>query len=445
MPDQQGGYTQPFNARAEAAALVRCVLEDGRSLSSLKSRTSRGGSGDAQESLVQELCYGTLRWYTRLRQFSSRLLNRPFRKRDADLDALVLIGIYQLLYLDKPPHAIVHETVEATAAMGKSWARGVVNGIMRNCQRRAESLAAEIDTDPEARWAHPRWLLDLFKRDWPDNWQSIADENNKRPPMVLRVNNHLLSPVSYLGTLAAQGIAAQIVADADAALMLDRPVAVERLPGFSEGLVSIQDAAAQKAAPLLAPQAGHRVLDACAAPGGKTCHLLEWQPRIGELVALDKDPERLKQVDENLRRLNLHAVLKAADAAAPETWWDARPFDRILVDAPCSATGVIRRHPDIKILRRLSDIDALVEQQALLLRRLWPLLAPDGMLLYATCSVLARENHDQIVHFLRGQPDALELPLSGNWGRPCAAGRQILPGDHAMDGFYFALLKKISR
>ncbi len=260
--------------------------------------------------------------------------------------------------------------------------------------------------------------------------------------MVLRVNRRMISPAAYVEKLQACGIGAQPAAECDAAVILDTPVGVERLPGFFEGLVSIQDAAAQKAAALLTPQGGQRVLDACAAPGGKTCHLLELQPAIGELIALDREATRLRQVEENLHRLGLRAVLKAADAAATESWWDGIPFDRILLDAPCSATGVIRRHPDIKVLRRSSDIDALVEQQWRLLHRLWPLLAPDGMLLYATCSVLARENHEQIVRLLRSRPDAREMPLAEDYGRSCAAGRQILPGERSMDGFYFALLKK---
>lgn len=443
-PDKGDGRAKRYNARAEAAAIIHQVLDRGSSLSSLRTRIHGADRPDSSDALVQELCYGTLRWYPRLQYFAARLLERPFKKRDGDLYALILVGLYQLLYLDKPAHAVVNETVSATDVLGKSWARGVVNAVLRNCQRRGATLAAEIDIKPEARWAHPDWLLQAFMRDWPAQWQAIAQENNRRPPMALRINRQRLSREAYLEQLRAAGIPAVPVAQSDTALILEQPIGVERLPGFSEGLVSVQDVAAQMAAGLLDPLPGQRVLDACAAPGGKTCHLLESQSQIAELVALDHEPARLRQVEENLNRLGLRATLKPVDAAATDLWWDGRMFDRILLDAPCSATGVIRRHPDIKILRRPADIDTLVVQQAHLLHSLWPLLAPGGMLLYATCSVLARENHEQIVDFLRSRPDAREMALPVRWGLACPAGRQILPGESSMDGFYYALLKKES-
>jgi 16S rRNA (cytosine967-C5)-methyltransferase len=437
--DKHAHRTRKRNARAEAAEIVHSVIAQGRSLGGLK---PSGQPDPKTDALIQELSYGTLRWYPRLQYFAGRLLNHPFKKRDGDLHALLLVGLYQLQYLDKPAHAVLHETVEAVGHLDKPWARGVVNAVLRNFQRRADVLNADADRDPETRWAHPAWLLEKLASDWPQHWQSIARENNQRPPMVLRVNRRAISRAAYVEKLRETGIEASPLEDSDVALLLSKPVGVERLPGFFEGLVSIQDAAAQKAAGLLDPRRGQRVLDACAAPGGKTCHLLESEPAIGELVAIDRDADRLRQVAQNLERLGLNATLNAVDAADTEAWWDGKPFERILLDAPCSSTGVIRRHPDIKVLRRASDIDALVGRQRRLLENLWPLLAPGGMLLYATCSVLACENHEQITGFLSTHADARQVALAPPWGHACAAGRQILPGEQTMDGFYFALLKK---
>ncbi len=432
----------PGNPRALAALMVAAVAGEGRSLSSLIP-VRLGVLADSRDrALAQELTYGTLRWYLRLQALAGRLLERPLKGRDRDIQALLLVGLYQLLYMELPAHAAIHATVEAARALGKRWAAGLVNAVLRNGQRHAAALLAELEQDPEIRWAHPTWLLELLQQDWPDHWQAIVAADNERPPMCLRVNLRRCTRDAYQQRLADAGIAAQPVPGLAAALQLARPVAVDALPGFHDGLVSVQDGGAQRAAELLAPQPGERVLDACAAPGGKTAHILELQPQLAELVAVDVEQTRLARVRENLDRLGLSASLVADDAAHTDAWWDGRPFDRILLDAPCSASGVIRRHPDIKLLRRCSDVNQLAEMQQRLLHALWPLLAPGGILLYVTCSVLRRENSGQLELFLGGRRDAVELALPGDWGHALAVGRQILPGEDGMDGFYFACLSK---
>jgi len=313
--------------------------------------------------------------------------------------------------------------------------------VLRRYQREQAVLDAAAEAEPVARHAHPHWLLTRLQQDWPDDWQAVCAANNARAPMTLRVNTLRGSPADYQQRLTEAGLAATSQPHAPAALVLTEPTDVAALPGFAAGDVSVQDAAAQLAAPLLDVQAGQRVLDACAAPGGKTAHLLENNPSA-ELVALDNDAARLDRVAETLARLQLAARLLHADAGQVVDWWDGKPFDRILLDAPCSASGVIRRHPDIKALRRAVDIDALAAQQARLLDALWPCLAPGGKLLYVTCSVLAAENGRQVKTFLARTPDAAALPLAADWGRPAGHGRQILPGEADMDGFFYALLVK---
>jgi 16S rRNA (cytosine967-C5)-methyltransferase len=391
--------------------------------------------------LVQELCYGTLRWRGRLEFFLGRLVDKPLKPRDQDLQALLLIGLYQLAFLSVPPHVAVSETVGAAEQLKKGWAKGLVNGVLRRFQREAAALNTTADADEAARLAHPHWLLARLKSAWPGQWEAIAHANNARPPLTLRVNLARLSRDDYLARLQAAGIPARAAPHVLGAVTLETPLPVEQLPGFGEGLVSVQDAAAQLSAELLDPRPGERILDACAAPGGKTGHLLERAAPL-ELEALDRDGARLDRIRENLSRLGLTARVVEADAGTPASWWDGRPYDRILLDAPCSATGVIRRHPDIKSLRKEADIHELVTEQARLLRALWPLLKPGGMLLYATCSILPEENAHQIRRFLADHADAVEHPIDARWGRPVEAGRQILPGEDDMDGFFYACITK---
>ena len=385
---------------------------------------------------------GTLRWAPRLQALASLLLERPLRQRDLDIHTLLLSGLYQLLYLSIPAHAAVSLTVAAATTLGKEWAKGLLNGTLRRLQREQETLIERVDQSEEAALAHPAWLLQLLRQQWPEQWQAIATANNARPPMTLRVNRRHGDATGYLARLEQAGIAAATHPMVDSAIALEVPVGVEQLPGFGAGEVSVQDAAAQLAAGLLDLQPGQRVLDACAAPGGKTSHMLEYCPDLS-MLALDSEPARLQRVAENLVRLGLSATLQAGDAGDPSQWWDGTPFDRILLDAPCSGSGVIRRHPDIKSLRRPADIATLAAGQRRLLHALWPLLKPGGMLVYATCSVLPAENALQVASFLQEQPDAREVVIATDWGHAVTAGRQILPGENGMDGFYYACLSKV--
>ena len=431
---------RPGKARAAAARAVTAVLVRGRSLDdALPPEMERLDPRD--RPLAQEIAYGTLRWHPRLAAVLQGLLQKPLRRKDRDLEAVLLTGLYQLAYLDVPPHAAVSETVAAAGGRGRGWAKGLVNGVLRNFLREREERLQRADRDEAAALAHPAWLLGMLRKAWPEDWRAVAEANNARPPMTLRVNAARTARADYLEELAAAGLAARPGTHSAEAVVLERPVPVERLPGFEEGRVSVQDEAAQLAAGLLDPGPGERVLDACAAPGGKTAHLLERQPGL-DLVALDLDADRLERVAANLARLGLAAERVTGDAGAPDGWWDGRPFDRILLDAPCTGTGVIRRHPDIKALRRPEDVEALVGRQAKLLAALWPLLRPGGMLVYSTCSVLPRENARQVAAFLHDRDDAVEVDPVGNWGHPQAAGRQILPGEDGMDGFYYACLRK---
>lgn len=433
------------SVRAAAARGVARVIQGG-SLNDLLPAILGSISEPADKALTQELVYGSLRWAPRLEFMLSKLLDRPVRKREPRVHALLMVGLYQLFYTRVPPHAAVAETVEAARLMKKPWAVSLTNAVLRRAQREADGLIEAADEHPVGSTAHPDWLLDVLRQDWPEDWRAIVSGNNGRPPMTLRVNTRKQPRDAALEALRETGLGAQLHPIASDGIQLDSPVDVHRLPGFAEGALSVQDAAAQLAADLLDPKAGERVLDACAAPGGKSAHVLERCPDLARLVAVDRDPERLDRVAENLARLELSAQLLVGDAAKPETWWDDIPFDRILVDAPCSATGVIRRHPDIKLLRRRKDIASLAGLQARILDALWPLLAPGGRLVYATCSVLAAENSDQVAAFIRRHPDAVAVPIAVNgvssWGRPSGFGRQVLPGDADMDGFFYAVIVK---
>ena len=433
-----------MHARALAATIVFQALSDGRSLADTLPSAVERLSDASERALLQELSYGTLRWYPQLEAVAQLLLRKPFKHKDGDVFALLLVGLYQLMHLRVAPHAAVSLSVSAVDDLGKSWAKGLVNAVLRGYQR-DPALLARACAKPGAAHAHPDWLLAAFQRDWPHHWQAIAQANNARPPMTLRVNHRCVERDAYAALLEQKSLPAHAVDGVPDALTLDAPVDVLHLPEFAHGWVSVQDAAAQFAAQLLDAQPGERVLDACAAPGGKSAHILERQPALGELVAVDRDAQRMRRVHENLQRLGLQAQCVVADAATPAQWWDGRRFDRILLDAPCSGTGVIRRHPDIKVLRRQTDVAGLVEQQAGLLNALWPLLSDGGTLVYATCSVLRGENEVQMQNFLIAHADAQEIPLATAWGHACTVGRQILPGEADMDGFYYATLRKQQR
>jgi 16S rRNA (cytosine967-C5)-methyltransferase len=432
--------SMPVRARA---ARVLSGVTDGRSLADILPPVLDAMAEARQRALLQELVYGTLRWYHRLDALLGQLLRKSLKKKDNDLRCLLLIGLYQLDQLAMPQRVAVNETVQAVRDLDKSWAGGLVNALLRNFQRRSPALLANLVDNPQAYYAHPDWLIRRLQEHWPHDWAGILAANNARPPFCLRVNRRQMTRAEYLELLDEQSLAAVALAHTPQGIMLEHPVPVATLPGFTAGSVSVQDGGAQLAAGLLRLAPGQRVLDACAAPGGKTAHILEFEPRLRGLTAIDIDEQRLQRVAGNLSRAGLRAELVLGDAAEPSSWWDGDRYDRILLDAPCSATGVIRRHPDIKLLRKANDIAGLAQQQARLLQALWPLLAPGGMLLYCTCSVLAEENTRQIEHFLAAMQDAREVTVAAAWGRVCRHGRQQLPGDDNMDGFYFACLRKL--
>jgi 16S rRNA (cytosine967-C5)-methyltransferase len=385
------------------------------------------------EPLLRALMLGSLRWHHRLQWQVDQLVMRPLARNDAELAALLRVGLFQLQWLRIPDHAAVSATVDACRVLGCGHAGGLVNAILRRFQRERALLEERQAHVDEARFSHPDWLIAALRADWADRAAAILDANNAAPPMWLRVNVRETDPERYVALLRAHGIGAERSTRLPAGILLAEPQATATLPGYDAGQVSVQDGAAQLAAGFMDLRPGLRVLDACAAPGGKTAQMLEACPGL-TVVALDRNAERLDTVREGLARLRIEATLRHADALEPGDWWDGRPFERILIDAPCSALGVIRRHPDIKVLRTPMDVDSAVDIQARLLRRLWPLLAPGGRLVYATCTVLTRENHGQIAAFLAAAPDAEPLGPT--------ASLQLLPGEANMDGFYYACLDK---
>ncbi|MDQ2077066.1 16S rRNA (cytosine(967)-C(5))-methyltransferase RsmB [Marinimicrobium sp. ABcell2] len=430
-----------MKVRTAAAQVVGRVLRHQGSLSSLLPDV-QSKVPERDRPLLQELCYGCLRWQPQLDLYLQRLLDKPLRAKDSDIQALLLLGLYQLIYTRIPDHAAISDTVESARALKKPWATRLANGVLRRFQRERETLDEQLQNDPVFSSAHPRWLLDALGAAWPEHTPGIIQANNTHPPLTLRLNPRLQSRDDYLATLAELDIDARATPHSPVGIQLARPCDPTTLPLFKEGGISVQDEAAQLAAPLLELAAGQRVLDACCAPGGKTGHILEAEPDLAEVVALDADPRRLTRVEENLARLQVQAQIVSGDAAEPGTWWDGELFDRILLDAPCSATGIIRRHPDIKYLRSPGEIAKLAQLQARLLDSLWALLKPGGVMVYATCSVMPAENREQIEAFLTRQKDASCDTLTASWGMAQSVGRQLLPDADGHDGFYYARVRK---
>lgn len=412
------GWSLLLAARAIAAVLA------GKSLS--EALPGLAGEAPAARAAAQDVAYGVLRRYGWGEFILGRLLQKPLSH--AETHALLLAALYRLETRPEATHMVVDQAVAASGELAGGVFKGLVNGVLRNFLRQREALLAAAATDDEATWQHPRWWLSRLRRAYPQGWQGIARAGNSQPPMTLRINRRYLAPADYAARLEAAGIPARPVGRCG--LLLQKPVPVDALPGFFDGLVSVQDLGAQRAAELLDPAPGARVLDACAAPGGKSAHLLEGGDI--ELVALDIDASRTRRIEENLQRLGLAATVKVADCTALGQWWDGQPFDAILADVPCSASGVVRRHPDSKWLRREGDIRQFARLQTRIVDTLWPLLKPGGKLLYATCSVFPEENGAQIDAFLVRQPDAERL-----------AEEQLLPQEEN-DGFYYALLRKAS-
>jgi 16S rRNA (cytosine967-C5)-methyltransferase len=432
-----------LDVRVAAAKALAALMSQGQSLNRILP-TYAEQVAPRDKSLLQELCFGCVRWQPRLQILAAALMDKPLKPKDADIQALLLLGLYQLIFMRVPDHAAINSCVEASKRLKKPWASRLLNGVLRNFQRRRAALEQDLATDALYQYSHPLWLLEALSQAWPEHWQAILGANNEHPPMTLRVNQRVLSRDDYAGKLKAAGVEATATPHSPVGLTLTKPADPLQLPGYSAGEFSVQDEAAQLAAVLLDLAPGQRVLDACCAPGGKTCHILEQEPELASVTALDVEAERLKTVQENLTRLSLDANLVAADAADPASWWDGEPFDRILLDAPCSATGVIRRHPDIKLLRRPSDIAKLAALQLQLLEAAWTCLKPGGRLVYATCSVMPQENEQVIAQFVNKVDDVEYLPIDQAWGVARPYGRQLFPQPGGHDGFYYACLHKRS-
>jgi 16S rRNA (cytosine967-C5)-methyltransferase len=426
------------NIRAVAAIIINQLMHHRGNLETL---LHKHGQHIARKDLplLKAMCYTTCRHFFSLSTRVNHLLEKPLRDRDQDILALLLVGACQLRHMHLPAHAAVNETVTATKALDKRWARGLVNAILRKIQRQLDD--AETDSEDEHS-EHPRWLEEALRSSWPDYLEAIFEANNQQAPMTLRINKQKTSIEEYLPLLEQAGLRFSKGKISAEALYLEAPTDVSALPGFDAGLVSVQDEAAQLCAGLLEVREGMSVLDACAAPGGKTCHLLEIHPGL-DLTALEIDEHRSRRINQNLERLGLEANVINANAANPAAWNSRNKlFDRILLDAPCSATGVIRRHPDIKMLRRAEDIPDLQKQQSQLLEQLWQVLEPGGRLLYTTCSVLPAENEEVVASFLAKADDAINVPIEAGWGLALKNGRQLLPAVSGTDGFYFSLLEK---
>ena len=434
--------TQPWTARLVAAKVLTQVIKERKFLDICLNHTLPRLADPRERSLAQNLCYGVLRWLPRLQSVLAHLMVKPMRRRDLDVNCLLLLGLYQIEHTRIPNRAAVAESVSATRALGKPWASALVNATLRKFLDHHGEICREVENQAEFKFSHPNWLINAIRKAWPEDWAITLCENNRRAPMTLRVNARLSTREAYLEKLSAAGVSAVEAPHTSHGINLTQAVAVARLPGFEDGLVSVQDTSAQLATGLLAPLKGHRVLDACAAPGGKSAQILEMAPEISELVAIDSSPSRVELLRRTLSRLNLSATLITTDARDTNGWWNGIVFDRILLDAPCSSTGVIRRHPDIKLLRQEEDIYRLAATQAQLLEALWDVLVPGGRLVYATCSIFPAENQDQIKQFLNQHSDASEVPITATWGRNMLPGRQILPGVDTMDGFYYAVVQK---
>ncbi|EKN3345898.1 16S rRNA (cytosine(967)-C(5))-methyltransferase RsmB [Yersinia ruckeri] len=424
-----------YNLRSIAAKAISQVLDKGQSLSTVLPGLQKSIS-DKDRALLQELCFGTLRVLPQLEWCIQQLMARPMTGKQRVFHYLIMVGLYQLLYTRIPPHAALAETVEGTVALKRPQLKGLVNGVLRQFQRQQVDLL-ERAANNESHYLHPSWLLARIKKAYPDKWQQIIDANNQKPPMWLRVSRLHHSRADYLELMKQAGIEAEPHTEYSDAVRLITPCAVNDLPGFTQGWVTVQDASAQGCVDLLDPQNGEQILDLCAAPGGKTTHILEAAPK-SHVLAVDIDEQRLSRVKENLQRLQLHATVTVGDGRAPDKWCGNQLFDRILLDAPCSATGVIRRHPDIKWLRRDSDIAELAQLQSEILEAIWPKLKKDGVMVYATCSILPEENQQQIANFLQRHPEARLVET----GTPAQPGKQNLPHPEDGDGFFYAKLIK---
>lgn len=424
--------------RSDAAKVLYEILENGKSGRECLP-AAQDGHSEKDKAWLQEMVFGVLRQLPILQYWLRQLLDKPLKNKYKPVEHLIMLGFYQLAFSRVSTHAAVSETVAATKALNAIALKGLVNAILRNFIR--QSHAENPPDDPQIQSGLPKWLYKRLQVAYPELLPQITASMQQRPPIWLRVNRLKITIDAFCQAMEEQGVDFTRSDLHENALILTKGLDITSLPGFDEGWFAVQDGAAQLAALYLDPQANERILDCCAAPGSKTCHIIEIQPNLAECVALDIDAKRLERVQQNLNRLGHQASIVVGDAVDIESWWDGIQYDRILLDAPCSATGVIRRHPDIKWLRKNTDIDVLVDLQAQILQQIWKTLKPGGTLLYATCSILPEENHLQISRFLAANQDATLYPINKSETNELA-GRQILPGEQQMDGFYYARLLK---
>ena len=422
------------NTRAIACEVLLKVIDEGYSF---QPNLITQELEPRDQAFVVHLGFGVLRHYYQLQHWLKNYLKSPLKVKDLDIQLLLLIGLYQLHFTDIPEYAILNETVSAVEQRKKPWARALLNGVLRKALQNKNNIKTDLTQSA------PIWLIKAWKKAWPTQWESIVNANLTHPPLSLRINSQKTNAADYLTALNTASLSGTLIQHCPNGVIVSPEVNVFQLPGFTDGHVSVQDGASQLAAELLQAEPGDRVLDACAAPGGKTAHILEKESGLKELVAIEIDGERILKIKDNLKRLGLAAKIICSDAADINEWWDKTPFDRILLDPPCSATGIIRRHPDINLHRQPNDIAQLTKIQAELLNSLWPLLKAGGILVYSTCSILPEENTLQVARFLQENPDAQEWVIEANWGISQPHGRQILPGENNMDGFYYARIRKL--
>jgi len=430
----------PISVRALAADALADIALSGHSLRDVADKAFPRLPDSRDRALLTALLNEGARWWTRFDAAIDKLLDKPIRRNEPVVHALLVIGLVQLEVLELPAYAAVAATVEAVRELRRPRLAGLVNAVLRRWQRERETLNAALDATPATRHGHPAWLAAAIARDWPEQTESILAAANREPPLMLRVNRNRATREEVVGRLAGAGQTAELHPWLADGLVLPHSTDVTRLPGFDQGDFAVQDGAAQVPADLLGLANGQRVLDACAAPGGKACHALE-RANV-HLVAVESEAKRIPRIRQNLERLGLRATVITGDAGDASGWWDGKPFDRIMIDAPCSATGVIRRRPDVRLHRREADIPALVAQQARILAACWDLLVPGGSLLYVTCSILRSENDGVVAAFMTGRSDIVATPLALPVGQPTACGWQVLPGDGDLDGMYYALLRK---
>ncbi|MGF6492542.1 16S rRNA (cytosine967-C5)-methyltransferase [Luteibacter sp. 621] len=429
-----------LSVRALAAEALASIALSGHSLREAADRALPRLPDSRDRALLTALLNDGARWWPRFDAALDRLLDKPIRRSEPVIHALLVTGLVQLETLELPGYAAVAATVEAARELRRPRLAGLVNAVLRRWQREREALNAQLDANPATRHAHPAWLADAIASDWPAHADAILAAANTEPPLMLRVNRRRARREEVAAALVEAGHEAALHPWLADGLVLPHSTDITRLPGFTDGQFAVQDGAAQVPVDLLGVVTGQRVLDACAAPGGKACHVLERADVA--LLAVEYEAGRATRIRQNLERLHLQAEVAVADAGDASAWWDGRPFDRIMIDAPCSATGVIRRRPDVRLHRRATDIDALVAQQARILSACWETLAPGGRLLYVTCSLLRRENEGVVSAFVDSRDDATIVPFTLPVGQAAAVGWQILPGDGDLDGMYYALLER---